>query len=170
MSSTVSYLFAVYFVSILFAKLLHLYIHIHSIAVIDFIVYLPTFFLQDVFLVLLGRLLLRRERTIASFAGYLLGCLLTLITFVAAASELGFHYRTGGEVEWSDAGDFANDEGLNVLVSESSSVVVSALIILIVSWFPQNYLYRTVGNVVTGLGKRIASGMLFRYPIKTTDV
>ncbi|RGP79438.1 hypothetical protein FLONG3_2399 [Fusarium longipes] len=81
----------------------------------------------------------------------------SIITFVAAASELGFHYRTGGEVEWSDAGDFANDEGLNVLVSESSSVVVSALIILIVSWFPQNYLYRTVGNVVTGLGKRIAS-------------
>ncbi|CAG1967574.1 unnamed protein product [Fusarium graminearum] len=157
MSSTVSYLFAVYFVSILFAKLLHLYIHIHSISVIDYIVYLPTFFLQDVFLVLIGRLLLRRERTIVSLAGYILGCILTLITFVAAASELGFHYRTGGEVEWSDAGDFANGEGLNVLVSESSSVVVSALIILIVSWFPQNYLYRTVGNVVTGLGKRIAS-------------
>jgi hypothetical protein len=77
MSSSVSYLFAVYFVSILFAKLLHLYIHIHSIAVIDFIVYLPTFFLQDIFLVLLGRLLLRRERTIASFAGYLVGCILT---------------------------------------------------------------------------------------------
>jgi hypothetical protein len=77
MSSSVSYLFAVYFVSILFAKLLHLYIHIHSIAVIDFIVYLPTFFLQDIFLVLLGRLLLRRERTISYFAGYLVGCILT---------------------------------------------------------------------------------------------
>lgn len=77
MSSTVSYLFAVYFVSILFAKLLHLYIHIHSISVIDYIVYLPTFFLQDVFLVLIGRLLLRRERTIVSLAGYILGCILT---------------------------------------------------------------------------------------------
>lgn len=83
----------------------------------------------------------------------------SLITFVAAASELGFHYRTGGEVEWSDAGDFANDEGLNVLISESSSVLVSGLIILIVSWLPQNYLYRVVGNVVTGLGKHIASGL-----------
>jgi hypothetical protein len=157
MPSTVSYLFSVYFVSLLFAKLLHLYIHIHSISALDFIVYLPSFFLQDVFLVLLGRVLLRRERTIASFVGYLFGCILTVITFAAAASELGFHYRTGGEVEWSDAGDFANDEGLNVLISESSSVVVSALIILIVSWLPQNYLYRTVGNVVSGLGKRIAS-------------
>ncbi|KAM0250401.1 hypothetical protein ACHAP5_002200 [Fusarium lateritium] len=157
MASSVSYLFAVFFVSILFAKLLHLYIHIHSIAAIDFVVYLPTFFLQDVFLVLLARVLLRRERTIPSLIGYVLGCIFTLITFVAAASELGFHYRTGGEVEWSDAGDFANDEGLNVLVSESSSVLVSGLIILIVSWLPQNFLYRVVGNVVTGLGKRIAS-------------
>ncbi|KAM0563221.1 hypothetical protein ACHAPJ_000939 [Fusarium lateritium] len=157
MPSSVSYLFSVFFVSLLFAKLLHLYIHIHSIAVIDFIVYLPTFFLQDVFLVLIARLLLRKERTIPSLIGFVLGCILTLITFGAASSELGFHYRTGGEVEWSDAGDFANDEGLNVLISESSSVLVSGLIILIVSWLPQNILYKSVGNVVTALGKRIAS-------------
>jgi hypothetical protein len=77
MPSSVSYLFAVFFVSILFAKLLHLYIHIHSIAVIDFVVYLPTFFLQDVFLVLLARVLLRRERTIPSLIGYVLGCIFT---------------------------------------------------------------------------------------------
>ncbi|EWG45154.1 hypothetical protein FVEG_15801 [Fusarium verticillioides 7600] len=157
MPSLVSYLFAVFFVSLLFTKLLHLFIHIHSIAVIDFVVYLPTFFLQDFFLVLFARLLLRRERTILSLIGYVLGCFLTLITFVAAASELGFHYRTGGEVEWSDAGDFANDEGLNVLISESSSVIVSGLIILIVAWLPQNYLYRVFGDIVSGIGKRIAS-------------
>ncbi|KAJ9424086.1 alkaline-phosphatase-like protein [Fusarium oxysporum] len=131
MPSLVSYLFAVFFVSLLFTKLLHLFIHIHSIAVIDFVVYLPTFFLQDFFLVLFARLLLRRERTILSLIGYVLGCFLTLITFVAAASELGFHYRTGGEVEWSDAGDFANDEGTQWSLATS-------------------YL---------GIGKRIASGL-----------
>lgn len=77
MPSLVSYLFAVFFVSLLFTKLLHLFIHIHSIAVIDFVVYLPTFFLQDFFLVLFARLLLRRERTILSLIGYVLGCFLT---------------------------------------------------------------------------------------------
>ncbi|KAF4454513.1 hypothetical protein F53441_3017 [Fusarium austroafricanum] len=157
MPSLASYIFAVFFVSLLFTKLLHLYIHIHSIAAIDFIVYLPTFFLQDAFLVVFIRLLLRKERAIPSLIGYVLGCFLTLITFVAAASELGFHYRTGGEVEWGDAGDFANGEGLNVLISESSSVLVSGLIILIVAWLPQNFLYRVFGDVVSGLGKRIAS-------------
>ncbi|KAF4997392.1 hypothetical protein FGRMN_3883 [Fusarium graminum] len=161
MSSSVSYLFSVFFISILFAKLLHLYIHLYSIAAIDFIVYLPTFFLQDVVLVLFARVLLRRERTIPSLVGYVFGCILTAITFVAAASELGFHYRTGGEVGWSDAGDFVNDEGLNVLISESSSVVVSGVIILVVSWLPQNFLYRVVGNAVSGLGKRIASASRF---------
>ncbi|KAF4345362.1 hypothetical protein FBEOM_663 [Fusarium beomiforme] len=65
--------------------------------------------------------------------------------------------KTGGEVEWSDAGDFANDEGLNVLISESSSVIVSGLIILIVAWLPQNFLYRVFGDIVSGIGKRIAS-------------
>ncbi|KAJ3521707.1 hypothetical protein NM208_g13170 [Fusarium decemcellulare] len=128
MPSSVSFFFAVFFISLVFAKLLHLYIHLHSIAAIDFLVYLPTFFLQDVFLVCFARLLLRRERTIVSFVGYFLGCLLTqvsfLITFGAASSELGFYYRTGGEVEWADAGDYANDEGLKVLLSESHSVLM----------------------------------------------
>ncbi|KAH7233746.1 alkaline-phosphatase-like protein [Fusarium redolens] len=83
----------------------------------------------------------------------------SLITFGGASSELGFYYRTGGEIEWSDAGDFVNDEGLSVLVSESSGVLVAALIIIIVSWFTQTMLYSLVGNLVSGLGKRIASGM-----------
>ncbi|RSM06776.1 hypothetical protein CDV31_008959 [Fusarium ambrosium] len=157
MPSSVSFLFAIFFVSVVFAKLLHLYIHLHSIAAIDFLVYLPTFFLQDVFVIFLGRLLLRRERTIISFVGYCFGCFLTLISIGAASSELGFYYRTGGEVEWSDAGDYANDEGLKVLLSESHSVLVSALIIIILAWFTQGILYKHVGNLVAGLGKRIAS-------------
>jgi hypothetical protein len=81
-----------------------------------------------------------------------------LISIGAASSELGFYYRTGGEVEWSDAGDYANDEGLKVLLSESHSVLVSALIIIILAWFTQGILYKLVGNLVAGLGKRIASG------------
>lgn len=80
MPSSVSFLFAIFFVSVVFAKLLHLYIHLHSIAAIDFIVYLPTFFLQDVFVIFLGRLLLRRERTIVSFVGYCFGCFLTQVS------------------------------------------------------------------------------------------
>ncbi|KAF4974193.1 hypothetical protein FZEAL_8871 [Fusarium zealandicum] len=157
MPSSVSFLFALFFVSVVSAKLLHLYIHVHSIAAIDFVVYLPTFFFQDVFLVCLARLLLRRERTIISLVGYFLGSVLALITFGAASSELGFNYRTGGEVEWSDAGDYANDEGIKVLLSEGYSVLAFAFILLIVAWFTQTILYRVFGNVVSGLGKRIAS-------------
>ncbi|TVY62087.1 hypothetical protein Focb16_v014196 [Fusarium oxysporum f. sp. cubense] len=157
MPSSASFPFAFFFVSLVFAKLLHLYIHLRSITAIDFIVYLPTFFLQDVFLACLARLLLRPRRTIPSFVGYILASILTLITFGGASSELGFYYKTGGEIEWIDAGDFVNGEGLNVLVSESSGVLVAALIIIIVSWFTQTLLYRFVGNLISGLGKHIAS-------------
>ncbi|EXM20544.1 hypothetical protein RAB80_010303 [Fusarium oxysporum f. sp. vasinfectum] len=157
MPSSASFLFAFFFVSLVFAQLLHLYIHLQSITAIDFIVYLPTFFLQDVFLACLARLLLRPRRTIPSFVGYILASILTLITFGGASSELGFYYKTGGEIEWIDAGDFVNGEGLNVLVSESSGVLVAALLIIIVSWFTQTLLYRFVGNLISGLGKHIAS-------------
>ncbi|EXA34329.1 hypothetical protein FOQG_15294 [Fusarium oxysporum f. sp. raphani 54005] len=157
MPSSASFLFAFFFVSLVFAKLLHLYIHLQSITAIDFIVYLPTFLLQDVFLACLARLLLRPRRTIRSFVGYILASILTLIPFGGASSEPGFYYKTGGEIDWIDAGDFVNGEGLNVLVSESSGVLVAALIIIIVSWFTQTLLYRFVGNLISGLGKHIAS-------------
>ncbi|ENH71377.1 hypothetical protein FOC1_g10006237 [Fusarium oxysporum f. sp. cubense race 1] len=146
MPSSASLLFAFFFVSLVFAKLLHLYIHLQSITAIDFIVYLPTFFLQDVFLACLARLLLRPGRTIPSFVSYILASILTLITFGGASSELGFYYKTGGEIEWIDAGDFVNGEGLNVSVSESSGVLVTALIIIIVSWFTQTLLYSGGGE------------------------
>ncbi|KAM5348129.1 hypothetical protein ACJ41O_007953 [Fusarium nematophilum] len=122
MPSSASFLFAIFCVSLVFAKLLHLYIHIHSIAPFSFLVYLPT-----------------------------------LTTFGATSSELGFYYKTGGEVEWTDAGDYANGEGMKVLLSESHGVLAAALIIVIVSFFSHSLLYRFVGNFVSGLGKRIAT-------------
>ncbi|KAL7755925.1 hypothetical protein ACKLNR_014452 [Fusarium oxysporum f. sp. zingiberi] len=95
MPSSASFLFAFFFVSLVFAKLLHLYIHLQSITAIDFIVYLPTFFLQDVFLACLARLLLRPRRTIPSFVGYILTSILTFVGNLI--SGLGKHIASVAE-------------------------------------------------------------------------
>lgn len=72
------------------------------------------------------------------------------ITWGAAASQWGFFYATGGDLEWSDASSFANDEGLQVLLSGSTPVLTSSVVILLVAWFARNALYKGVGDAASG--------------------
>lgn len=78
----------------------------------------------------------------------------------AAASQLGFFYETGGELEWRDAGSFAqSEEGREVLLSGSFSVVASGVVLLATAWFAKNPLYRTVGEFVVGVGQIATAGL-----------
>jgi hypothetical protein len=77
----------------------------------------------------------------------------------AAASQWGFFYETGGELQWRDAGSFAGDEeGLKVLLSGSSAVLASSVVIIIVAWFAKDLLYRAVGGFACWLGALAYAG------------
>ncbi|CAM1502486.1 Fc.00g044700.m01.CDS01 [Cosmosporella sp. VM-42] len=157
-STSVSLPFAAFFVSVCATKLLHLYIHAHAIPVGLFILYLPSFYLADAFFLCALRLLLRRERGLLSLLGYVLGCILSLITLGAASSQIGFYYETGGELEWEDAGTFASDvEGIKVLLSGGGSVAISGSILLTIAWFSKNILYKAVGDFLIVAGSSLAS-------------
>ena len=55
------YCFSVTFVSIFAAKLVHLYSHIHSLPPFKFFLWGATFFVQDLILILLQRILTQEE-------------------------------------------------------------------------------------------------------------
>jgi hypothetical protein len=65
--------FAVFVVSVLSTKLLHLFLHATSIPWFNFALYLPSFFFADVVFISLARVLLRRERSILSTVSYVFG-------------------------------------------------------------------------------------------------
>lgn len=74
------------------------------------------------------------------------------ITFVAASCQLGFFTRTGADIQWSAARTVAKDkDGVAVLLSESSSVLVPAAIIFAVAWFSHAWLYEVSGNILRAL-------------------
>lgn len=80
-------------VSLLSAKLLHLFSHFSALPLLLFLLYLPTFLLLDIIVVLGGRLLFRWSR----IGGISLACLVTS----SAAAQIGFFIETGGELRWS---------------------------------------------------------------------
>jgi hypothetical protein len=76
---SVSYVFGVFFVSILGSKLLHLWTHFFTVPTTAFILYLPTFFLFDLLAICLARLLLSQSRTPWAWIGSLLGSIATYV-------------------------------------------------------------------------------------------
>ena len=74
------------------------------------------------------------------------------ITYVAASCQLGFFTRTGADIQWSAARTVAKDkDGVAVLLSESSSVLIPAAIIFALAWFSHAWLYEVSGNILKAL-------------------
>lgn len=74
-----SFLFALFFISVTTTKVLHLALHLGTIPLAAFFLYLPTFFIPDVILLIITRLLLRRERGAGSLVGLLLGVFISYV-------------------------------------------------------------------------------------------
>lgn len=74
-----SFPFAIFFLSVLSTKFLHLFIHASSVPAFSFIFFLPSFFVPDVIFISLARILLRHERSVLSTLGYVSGLTLTYV-------------------------------------------------------------------------------------------
>lgn len=67
------FLFSVFVVSVVASKLLHLFQHAHTIPPLRFILYFPTFFIQDAIVSIALRLLLHGGSGALSVAGLVIG-------------------------------------------------------------------------------------------------
>ncbi|UZP38545.1 hypothetical protein NXS19_006361 [Fusarium pseudograminearum] len=78
---SVSYVFGVFFISILGSKLLHLWTHFFTVPASAFFLYLPTFFLFDLLTICIGRMLLAQSKTPWAWITSLIGSIATYVFF-----------------------------------------------------------------------------------------
>lgn len=90
LQKSTSFLFALFFISVTSTKVLHLALHLGTIPIYAFFLYLPTFFIPDAALLIITRLLLRRERGVGSFIGLLLGVFISYVRPVSPHLGLTF--------------------------------------------------------------------------------
>ncbi|KAF4992690.1 hypothetical protein FGRMN_7003 [Fusarium graminum] len=155
---SVSYVFGLFFVSILGSKLLHLWTHFFTVPVSAFILYLPTFFLFDILAICVARILLSQSRTPWAWIGSLFGTLATLVSISGSASQLGFFVKTGGELDWRDATAYATSkEGLKVLFSGSEAVIACGIGLVIIAMPIHGFVYRAFGAFLGAIGENILS-------------
>ncbi|KAL2370206.1 sulfatase domain-containing protein [Blastomyces gilchristii SLH14081] len=154
------FLFSVLVVALLAAKLLHLFQHARSIPLLRFVVYFPTFFIQDCFVIIVQRLLLNgQSRNLYSILGLSIGAFLTTISLGASAAQFGFYYVTGGELQWDAAGSVASDPAaMRLMLSGIMPVTVSGLAMLLFAWPMTPILYNKTGFWLTSIWKLISPG------------
>lgn len=85
LQKSTSFLFALFLISVASTKVLHLALHLGTIPLAAFFLYLPTFFIPDVALLIITRLLLRRERGVGSLVGLLLGSFISYVLTTSGA-------------------------------------------------------------------------------------
>lgn len=150
-----SFLFSVLVVSSISAKVVHLSSHRNSLPILLFVLYLPTFFIPDILLVIGGRLLLS-TRNNASFAltvASFITSIISIITLFSSASQIAFYLETGGEVRWSAASNFAHDPaGLKLLASGSVGIGLCTAGLTFVSTLLNAWLYQKVGDGLEFVG------------------
>lgn len=84
---SVSFVFGVFFVSVISSKLLHLWTHFSTVPTSAFILYLPTFFLFDLIAICIARLLLSQGRGPLAWVGCVLGSLATYARILSSAAQ-----------------------------------------------------------------------------------
>ncbi|KAI5458206.1 alkaline-phosphatase-like protein [Mariannaea sp. PMI_226] len=149
---SVSFVFSVLFVSVVSAKLAHLFILVFTVPLHEFFLYLPTFLLPDFIAICLGRIILRPVRSWLTFLSAMIGFFITLVLLFAGSSQLGFSIKTGAELEWHEAREFAaTEDAFKLLFTGIWGVLACGSAIIVVAWFVQNYVYRVFGDFMTGV-------------------
>ena len=81
----------------------------------------------------------------------------------AAASQIGFWLKTGGEMDWREAATYAtNWDAAKVLLSGSWAVMAVMAVVMAIAFFPQNIFYRIFGSLLEWVGEQFVSGKFVR--------
>ncbi|EAW14610.1 sulfatase domain protein [Aspergillus clavatus NRRL 1] len=145
------FFFTITFISLLWAKLLHIYAHLHSLPPSKFLLWGPTFFFQDVLFIILIRLFTQSIswRPVAIFSA-LCTVPVGLLMSGMASSATSFYVVTGAEIHWRQIRTFHGDAAaFRTLLTGLTGFLVVEAIIIAVSWFVGPAIHRMVGGVVS---------------------
>ncbi|KKK23467.1 hypothetical protein ARAM_003971 [Aspergillus rambellii] len=153
------YWFSLLFLSVVVAKLIHLYSHRKSLSWPQFLAWGPTFFLQDLICIALFWALTRQyERKWVRVAAVLTVCPCVLGLSCMAAANMSFYITTGAEIHWRQAHSFHRDfASVKTLLSGLAGMVVIEILMLVASWFTTSLLYELTNSVLQTLGSSATS-------------
>ncbi|KAJ5936686.1 hypothetical protein N7466_003136 [Penicillium verhagenii] len=149
--------FTFLFLTVVCAKLLHIYAHWDSVPLSQLILWGSTFFLQDFFFLLAGYALTQNfQSLIARIAAGLVVVCTSLILSVMAAANTSFYVLTGAEIHWRQAGSFnADPAAINTLLTGLTGLVIVEGLLLVAAVFASPYPYNGMETLV-GIWSRVA--------------
>ncbi|KND91825.1 hypothetical protein TOPH_03368 [Tolypocladium ophioglossoides CBS 100239] len=148
------FLFATAAVSVIGAKLVHVYAHLTALPTVDVLLWGYSFFAQDTALLLFVRLLL--DRSLLATGNWLqivaTALAATIVAYVLALGtvNISFFVVTGSEIHWRNIAFATDASSRAVLLTGLVSCAAVLCALLFVSWVLQDVLY-----FVAGLGADI---------------
>ncbi|KAH8731854.1 alkaline-phosphatase-like protein [Phaeosphaeriaceae sp. PMI808] len=123
--------FSFFFVAFFVAKLMHLGSHAGSLPIVLYLLYTPTFFLPDVFLLLSSKLLIYRiNGGQPSALRRIIGGALAVFTASCSAAQISFYIETGSEVQWVAASKVVRGTGgFGLLMSGFPAMIIAFMIL-----------------------------------------
>ncbi|KAF2845165.1 alkaline phosphatase-like protein [Plenodomus tracheiphilus IPT5] len=152
--------FALFFVSYFIAKLLHLGSHASSLPILLYVLYFPTFLLQDWLLLVISKVFIYTQHGgQTSTWRRFVGGVLALFTSGCAASQIAFFAETGGEIQWMAAGRvLGGSGGLGLLLSGLPAVSLTFGLLFAVAWIITPKFYDAVDHVLERIGASFRRG------------
>lgn len=152
--------FALFFVSYFVAKLLHLGSHASSLPILLYILYFPTFLIQDGLLLVISKACIYTQHG-GQTSNYrkLSGGLLALFTAGCAASQIAFFAETGGEIQWMAAGRvLGGSGGLGLLLSGLPAVSLTFGVLCAIAWIITPKFYDAVDHALERISASFRRG------------
>ncbi|KAL8866873.1 MAG: hypothetical protein Q9174_006027, partial [Haloplaca sp. 1 TL-2023] len=145
--------FSVICFSIVLSKLLHIWAHLDSVPPAKLCLWSPTFFGQDLLLIYILRICVQpvdlKSWQILDVLGTTLAILTSLVVLFMASSNISFYFFTGAEIHWRLLSKFHHDSaGFKTFLYGLTGFLISAGVILLVSWLLASFVYDFWGNVV----------------------
>ncbi|KAJ5918527.1 hypothetical protein N7466_010519 [Penicillium verhagenii] len=152
------YWFSLLFIGVVSAKLLHIYSHLNSLTVARFLLWGPTFFLQDIICIAVAYAICQEFqrkwiRVLTAFVGVLSSLLISGI----AAANISFYIKTGAEIHWRQAHSFHRDAAsVKTLLTGLTGIVIGEILFSLIAWVSGPSLYNLTDNAFSILKNAIA--------------
>ncbi|KAJ5097983.1 hypothetical protein N7532_004984 [Penicillium argentinense] len=140
------YFFSLLFIGVICAKALHLYSHLNSLTLGRFLLWGPTFFVQDVVCILIAQILCQKfhSRWFRALAAPVMIFASLMISGLAAAN-ISFYIQTGAEIHWRQAHSFHRDAAsVKTLLTGLTGIVIGEVLFTAAAWISTPYLYNWV--------------------------
>ncbi|KAJ5584914.1 uncharacterized protein N7459_004714 [Penicillium hispanicum] len=156
------YWFSLLFIGVICAKVLHIYSHLNSLTWDQFLLWGPTFFLQDVACVVVAQLLCQKfhRRWARVLAAPVMVFASVTISGLAAAN-ISFYSQTGAEIHWRQAHSFHRDPAsVKTLLTGLTGIVIGEVLFSAAAWLSTPYIY----NWMRGIGQIVKSAIALLFP------